>query len=66
VHPYVLSDFAKADRPWVEAMCAAIADHAELLARDEDATFQNRIHLAMESKGFSDAKKPDALTKPET
>ena len=59
VHPYVLSDFAKADRPWVEAMCGAIADNAELLARGEDASFQNRIHLAMESKGFSDAKKPN-------
>ena len=58
VHPYVLSDFFKEDRPWVEAMCAAIADNAELLARGEDASFQNRIHLVMESKGFSDARQP--------
>jgi len=52
VHGHVLSDFAKSDRPWVEALCAAIADNAGLLATDKDSTFQNRVHLAMQSKGF--------------
>ena len=32
VHGHVLSDFAKDDRPWVEALCEAIADNAGLLA----------------------------------
>ncbi len=32
VHGYVLSDFAKNERPWVEALCEAIADNAGLLA----------------------------------
>jgi peptidyl-tRNA hydrolase, PTH1 family len=32
VHGHVLSDFAKDDRPWVEALCTAIADNAGLLA----------------------------------
>src|SRR3982750_1554900 len=32
VHPYVLSDFAKSERPWVAALCDVIADNAELLA----------------------------------
>ena len=58
VHHHVLSDFAKADRPWVEALLAAIADNAELLARGEDASFQNKIHLAMDAKGFGEPK-PD-------
>src|SRR5919198_787196 len=31
VHPHVLGDFAKDERPWVEALCATIADNAELL-----------------------------------
>ena len=31
VHSHVLSDFAKSDRPWVEALCEAIADNAGLL-----------------------------------
>jgi len=52
VHPYVLSDFAKSERPWVEALCEIIADNAELLAKGEDASFQNKVHLAMDAKGF--------------
>jgi PTH1 family peptidyl-tRNA hydrolase len=54
VHGYVLSDFAKSDRPWVEALCAVMADNAGLLARAKDSTFQNKVHLAMQAKGFLD------------
>jgi PTH1 family peptidyl-tRNA hydrolase len=53
VHGYVLSDFAKDDRPWVEALREAIADNAGLLATDRDSTFQNKVHLAMQGKGFT-------------
>ena len=52
VHGYVLSDFSKADGPWVEALCGAIADNAGLLATARDSTFQNKVHLAMQAKGF--------------
>lgn len=53
VHPHVLSDFAKDERPWVEALCDAIAEEAGLLAaRPEE--FQNRIHLALRAKGFDE------------
>jgi len=31
-----------------------IADNAPLLVEGKDATFQNRVHLAMEAKGFDD------------
>ena len=55
VHGYVLSDFAKAERPWVEALTGIVADNAELLARGEDASFQNKVHLAMAAKGFGAA-----------
>jgi peptidyl-tRNA hydrolase, PTH1 family len=54
VHGYVLSDFAKDERPWVKALCEAIADDAALLAAGNDATFQNKVHLAMQAKGFFD------------
>lgn len=53
VHPYVLSDFAKSERGWVDALTGAIADNAELLARGQDASFQNKVHLAMAAKGFA-------------
>jgi PTH1 family peptidyl-tRNA hydrolase len=52
VQHYVLSDFAKSDRGWVEALIAIIADNAELIARGQDASFQNKVHLAMVAKGF--------------
>jgi PTH1 family peptidyl-tRNA hydrolase len=52
VHSYVLSDFFKEERPWVEALCATIADSAGLLAVDRDSSFQNKVHLAMQGKRF--------------
>jgi len=60
VHAYVLSDFAKDERPWVEALCGVIADNVDLLGKGQDASFQNRVHLAMQAKGFFDTKEPDA------
>ncbi|MGA2994710.1 aminoacyl-tRNA hydrolase [Bradyrhizobium sp.] len=54
VHGHVLSDFAKDDRPWVEALCTAIADNAGLLASGKDSTFQNKVHLVMQAKGFTE------------
>ena len=53
VHNYVLGDFAKSERPWVDALCDATARNAELLAKGEDASFQNKVHLALEAAGFS-------------
>jgi len=54
VHGHVLNDFAKAERPWVEAMLDAIAGNADLLVGDRDSQFQNKVHLALQAKGFLD------------
>src|SRR6202047_5402787 len=54
VHAYVLSDFAKDDGVWVTALCEAVADNAGLIATGRDSTFQNKVHLAMQAKGFFD------------
>jgi peptidyl-tRNA hydrolase, PTH1 family len=54
VHGHVLSDFAKADMPWVEALCEAVADNAGLLTAKRDSTFANKVHLALQAKGFLD------------
>jgi peptidyl-tRNA hydrolase, PTH1 family len=54
VHGHVLSDFAKSDRPWVEALIGAVADNAALIAVDRDSAFQNKVHLTMQAKGFFD------------
>lgn len=52
VHNYVLSDFAKSEAPWVEALCVSIAANAALLAKGEDESFQNKIHHAMDTAGL--------------
>jgi peptidyl-tRNA hydrolase, PTH1 family len=59
VHPHVLSDFAKSERAWVEALCEIIADNAALLAKGQDAAFQNKVHLAMDAKGFGPPKEAE-------
>jgi len=60
VHHHVLSDFAKADDAWVKALCEAVADNAGQLASGHDSTFQNKVHLALQGKGFFDAKEENA------
>ena len=57
VHPYVLNDFGKAEMAWVDDLCSACADHAELLAAGDDPGFQNRIHLAMDGRGWGEVKR---------
>ena len=52
VPDYVLSDFAKAERPWVETLCDAVAQNIDLIAKGDDSLFQTRVHLAMEAAGF--------------
>ena len=37
-------------------LCEAIADNAGLLATGKDSTFQNKVHLAMQAKGFFEDK----------
>jgi PTH1 family peptidyl-tRNA hydrolase len=60
VHSYVLDDFAKSERDWVATLCDVVADNAGLLAKGQDASFQNKVHLAMQAKGFLDPKNSDA------
>jgi peptidyl-tRNA hydrolase, PTH1 family len=62
VQHYVLSDFAKSDRGWVEALIGILADDAELLAQGKDASFQNKVHLAMVAKGFGEPERDEEMT----
>ncbi|MCL2716717.1 MAG: aminoacyl-tRNA hydrolase [Alphaproteobacteria bacterium] len=52
VHSYVLSNFFREEGPWVTALCDAVAEHAALLAGGADATFANKVHLAMQASGL--------------
>ena len=55
VHGFVLSDFTKGEREWVSDLCRAVADQASLLVLGQDATFQSKVHLAMEARGWGEA-----------
>lgn len=57
VHSYVLNDFAKSEEGWVETLCDVVARNAALIAKGDDASFQNKVHLAMEAAGFADVKR---------
>ena len=56
VHGYVLRDFGKAEFEWVDDLTRACADHAGLLAAGDDPGFQNKVHLAMEGRGWGEVK----------
>ena len=56
VHPFVLSNFFKEEMGWVEAVCDAVARFAALLAEGQNASFQNKVHLAIEAAGFGESK----------
>jgi peptidyl-tRNA hydrolase, PTH1 family len=60
VQMHVLHDFDASERGWVEALCDAVAENAPLLAAGKDASFQNKVHLALAAKGFLETKGPDA------
>ena len=47
VQYYVLHDFAKEERAWVDAMIDAIAANAPLLTGGKSPSFQNKVHLAL-------------------
>jgi peptidyl-tRNA hydrolase, PTH1 family len=48
VHHYVLNDFAKAEQPWVETLCRSSAQNINLLITNQEASFANKVHLALD------------------
>ena len=63
---HVLGDFAKAERAWVAALCEIMADNAGLLATRQGREFQNKVHLAMQAKGFGrQSRRPERKNKKE-
>ena len=48
---YVLGDFAKADRPWLETLLDAVADAAPFLAQGKPADFMTKVALLTQDNG---------------
>jgi PTH1 family peptidyl-tRNA hydrolase len=42
---YLLGNFAKAERAFVETWCDAIADALPILVKGDEAGFMNKVHL---------------------
>jgi peptidyl-tRNA hydrolase, PTH1 family len=55
---FVLRDFPKADRPWVETLVEAVAEHIPLLIQGDEGRFLNRVTVAVNPP----APKPDKRT----
>ena len=59
-HHHVLGDFSKADRDWLVPLIEAIGENASLLAQRDFASFQNKVHLALNPEPEKPARKePD-------
>ncbi|MGI9482270.1 MAG: aminoacyl-tRNA hydrolase [Hyphomicrobiales bacterium] len=64
VHSWVLKDFSKAERAWLDALVDAIGNYAGLLVDDDAASFQNKVHLAVNPDAETKPEKPEAPKKP--
>lgn len=66
VSRWVLSDFAKADGPWLETLLNAVADNAGMLAARHHNNFMNKLALEMNPTPDKTAPtaKPTTLTAP--
>ena len=64
VHNHVLGDFAKAERAQLEAFNDAVSDHVGLLVGGNDSSFQNKVHLTMQAKGFTSEDDNGSAEKP--
>jgi PTH1 family peptidyl-tRNA hydrolase len=60
VHHYVLQDFAKAERPWLEKLLDAVADAFPLMAVGDESRFVNKVVVAIKPPKPKETKKPEA------
>jgi len=62
---YVLSDFAKTDRDWLEDLLRGISDGAPALAEGDGAGFMNKVALRTAPPRSSATPAPDGAARPE-
>lgn len=55
---YVLADFAKADRAWLEPLLDALANNAGMLVKDDDSGLMNKLALAVNGDGAARPERP--------
>jgi len=57
VSSYVLKDFGKADKDWLEPLVDAVADNIDLVLAEKDSDFTTRVALAIKPERGSKAKR---------
>ncbi len=66
VSSHVLGDFSTDDQLWLTPFIAALSKHAPLLVNGSDATYQNRVHEAMQKIAQKVMQKTSPDTIPDT
>jgi PTH1 family peptidyl-tRNA hydrolase len=59
VMPWVLGDFSRADRDWLDPLLAALADNADLIVRGDDNTLMNRLAIAVQGDAAARPQRPE-------
>ncbi|MBB4370167.1 PTH1 family peptidyl-tRNA hydrolase [Bradyrhizobium sp. cir1] len=52
VEGYVLGNFTTLDMEWLSPMINSIVENIGLLIRNQDSSFQNKVHVALQAAGF--------------
>ncbi len=59
VMPWVLGDFSKADRDWLEPLLTALADNADLIVKGDDNTLMNKLAIAVNGDAAARDQRPE-------
>jgi PTH1 family peptidyl-tRNA hydrolase len=59
VMPWVLGDFSKLDREWLEPLLDALASGADLIVKGDDNTLMNKLAIAVQGDGGERDQRPD-------
>jgi PTH1 family peptidyl-tRNA hydrolase len=59
VMPWVLGDFSKLDRDWLDPLLAALADSADLIVKGDDNTLMNKLAIAVNGDAAARDQRPE-------
>ena len=59
VMPWVLGDFSKADREWLDPLLDALAANADLIVKGDDNTLMNKLAIAVNGDAAAREQRPE-------
>jgi PTH1 family peptidyl-tRNA hydrolase len=59
VMPWVLGDFSKEERSWMDPLLETLADNADLLVKGDDNTLMNKLAIAVGGDGAERPQRPE-------